>query len=417
MSTDAERDQQAGAWRTFREMPSAGRLLLVGVLVNQVAAFLQAFLVLYLAHRGFDQSQALFGMGAYGAGAVVGLVFGGGMSDRLGPRRTIMVSMTASAILPVTVTLVSEYALIVAVVAVAGAMAQLYRPAAAAILAELLPGPRQTMAFAFNRLALNLGAAIGPLLAGVLITHDRWDLLFWLDGISAGLYVLIALFFLPHAPSRAEQVRAAAARGRYRSVFADRRYVAFLVAVLGNALVYIQIFAVLPLTMKDRGFADHDYGIILAFGATMIIGCELVVTRFTQRWPSRVAASAGLALLGLGLACYGLPSHAFALFVVGCAVSTVGQIIGGPAIFAYPAKVAPAGLKGRYLGAFFGMFGLGQALGPVFAAPIYQLLGSDIWFLSGLVGLLSAGLAYLGMERSPERRTDTASDDARKATA
>jgi MFS family permease len=272
------------------------------------------------------------------------------------------------------------------------------------------------MAFAFNRLAINLGAAVGPLLAGVLITHDRWDLLFWLDGISAALYVLIALFFLPRTAPGA-QARAAAGRGRYRSVFADRRYVAFLVAVLGNALVYIQIFAVLPLTMTDRGFADHDYGIVLAFGATMIIGCELVVTRFTQRWPSRVAAAIGLALLGVGLACYGLPSQAFAVFVVGCAVSTVGQIIGGPAIFSYPAKVAPAGLKGRYLGAFFGMFGLGQALGPIIAAPIYQLLGSGIWFLSGLVGLLSAGLAYLGMERVPGQRIETASADARKATA
>jgi MFS family permease len=415
VSTAGDREQQVGAWRTFRDLPSAGRLLLAGVFVNQLGAFVQAFLVLYLAHRGFSQSEALFGMGAYGAGAVVGLVFGGAMSDRLGPRRTIMVSMTASAILPVTVTLVSEYAVIVAVVAVAGAMAQLYRPAAAAILAELVPGPRQTMAFALNRLAINLGASAGPLLAGVLINQDRWDLLFWLDGISAALYVLIALFFLPRVTPGAGRALLAD-RGRYWSVFADRRYVAFLVAVLGNAVVYIQIFAVLPLTMKDRGFADHDYGIILAFGAAVIISCELVVTRFTQRWPSRVAASTGLVLLGGGLACYGLPSHAFALFFIGCAVSTVGQIIGGPAIFAYPAKVAPAGLKGRYLGAFFGMFGLGQALGPVIAAPVYHLLGSGIWFLSGLLGLLSAGLAYLGMEHAPERRSDTAPAEARKAT-
>lgn len=416
MSSAADRDQQAGAWRTFREMPRAARLLLAGVVVNQLGAFLQAFLVLYLAHRGFSQSQALFGMGAYGAGAVVGLVFGGGMSDRLGPRRTIMVSMTASAILPVTVTLVSEYVVIVVVVAAAGAMAQLYRPAAAAILSELLPGPRQTMAFAFNRLALNTGAAIGPLLAGVLINQDRWDLLFWLDGISAALYVVIALLFLPHAASGPGQVQPAAGRGGYWSVLADRRYAAFLVAVLGNALVYIQIFAVLPLTMKDRGFADHDYGIILAFGATVIIGCELIVTRFTQRWPPRLAASIGLVLLGVGLTCYGLPSQAFALFLVGCAVASVGQIIGGPAIFSYPAKVAPAGVKGRYLGAFFGMFGLGQALGPVIAAPIYHLLGSGIWFLSGLLGLLSAGLAYFSMGHVPDGRIDTASSDASKAT-
>ena len=298
--TAAETDvQKVGALATFRDMPSTAKLLLVGVFVNQFGAFLQAFLVLYLTHRGFSETHALFGMGAYGFGAVIGLLFGGGMSDRLGPRRTIIVSMVASTVLPISITLMNSYATILVVAVLAGAMAQLYRPAAGSILATLIPPARQVMAFSMNRIALNLGVALGPFLAGALIASDHWDLLFWIDGATALVYVIIALLFLPRVGGEADQDEAGpGARTHYWDVLNDRRYVVFMFAVLTNALIYIQSFSVLPLTLKDRGYSEHVFSWILTISATVLISCELLVTRFTQHWQPRVAASIGLVLLG-----------------------------------------------------------------------------------------------------------------------
>jgi MFS family permease len=393
----AEEAQKVGALTTFREMPRAAKLLLLGVFVNQFGAFLQAFLVLYLTHRGFSENQALFGMGAYGSGAVIGLLFGGGMSDRLGPRRTIIVSMIASTVLPVGVTLMPNYTAILVVAVLAGAMAQLYRPAAGAILARLVPPARQVMAFSMNRIALNLGVALGPLVAGLLINNDLWNQLFWIDGGTAALYVIIAVLFLPKVNGDASDEGAAGSDTRYWSVLRDWRYVVFMFAVLTNALVYIQSFSVLPLTIKDRGYHDYVFGWILTLSATVLITCELFVTRFTQHWHPRVAATVGLVLLGLGVSAYGLPIGGLAIIFAGAAVGVIGQIIGGPSIFAYPAKAATAGATGRYLGAFFAMFGLGQALGPIIAAPLYHAWGSHIWYVSGATGLVSAAAAFVGM--------------------
>ena len=402
---------KAGPWTTFRELPRAAKVLLLGVFVNQFGAFLQAFLVLYLVQRGYSESYALAGMSAYGAGAVVGLLFGGGMSDRLGPRNTILVSMAASTVLPIAVTLVPNYTAIVVLVFAAGAMAQLYRPAAGAILAALVPPARHTMAFSMNRIALNLGLGLGPLVAGLLIAADRWNELFWIDGITAFLYMIIAALFLPKAGGAGgdDEATEAAPTIRYWDVLKDRRYVVFLVAVLVNALIYIQTFSVLPLTIKDRGFPDYYFGWIITTGAATLICLELLVTRYTQHWQPRIAAALGLILLGAGMAAFALPLG-LAIIIIGDAVLVVGQIIGGPAIFAYPARAAVAGATGRYLGAFFAMFGLGQPLGPLIAVPLYNAMSFNVWYLFGLCGLVSAAAAYVGMSGSKPAADDAASD-------
>jgi MFS family permease len=400
---------KAGPWTTFREMPRAAKVLLLGVFVNQFGAFLQAFLVLYLVQRGYSESYALAGMAAYGAGAVVGLLFGGGMSDRLGPRNTILVSMAASTVLPIAVTLVPNYGAVVALVAAAGAMAQLYRPAAGAILAALVPPARHTMAFSMNRIALNLGLGLGPLVAGLLIAADRWNELFWIDGITAFLYLIIAALFLPKVGGAGGgEAAEAGPTVRYWQILRDRRYVVFLVAVLVNALIYIQTFSVLPLTIKDRGFPDYYFGWIITTGAATLICLELLVTRYTQHWQPRIAAALGLILLGTGMAAFALPLG-LAIIIVGDAVLVVGQIIGGPAIFAYPARAAVTGATGRYLGAFFAMFGLGQAIGPLIAVPLYDAMSFNVWYLFGLCGLVSAVAAYVGMSGS--RPTSDVADD------
>ena len=158
----------AGPWTTFKESPASVRFLLLGVTVNQFGAFLQAFLVLYLVHRGFTKAQAGVALGAYGVGAVIGILLGGALADRLTPRVTIIVSMLWAAVFTFAVTCLGSYAAIVVVVLLAGAMTQAYRPAAATLLTELVPPSRQVMVIAMNRLAMNLGMMFGPLAAAAL---------------------------------------------------------------------------------------------------------------------------------------------------------------------------------------------------------------------------------------------------------
>src|SRR4029077_19013890 len=79
-------DHREGIRITWREMPRAGKALLLGILVNRLAGFIQIFLVLFLTHRGLTSGQAGVALGVYGAGTVIGTIVGGALSDRLSPR-------------------------------------------------------------------------------------------------------------------------------------------------------------------------------------------------------------------------------------------------------------------------------------------------------------------------------------------
>jgi len=115
-----------------------------------------------------------------------------------------------------------------------------YRPASAALLSELTPPHRQVMIFALYRLGLNVGTTIAPLLGAALILVS-YNLLFWAEAATGMAYAVIAIVALPPRSAKTAEAGTISARKRWAAagVFADRRYVLFLCALLINATVYI----------------------------------------------------------------------------------------------------------------------------------------------------------------------------------
>ena len=403
---------QLGVVASWRATPSAARFVLLGVFINQFGAFLQIFLVLYLVHRGFTEAQGGYALGAYGAGAVIGLLFGGGLSDRLGPRLTIAISMGTSAVMVMAVSLLSNYPAILVTVALAGMMTQANRPASAALLTALTPPSRHVMVMAMNRFALNAGIMAGPLVGAWLITIS-WNLLLWLDGVTALAYSLIALFLLPRRETVGEAKVATERKVGYLTMLRDTRFMVFLAAFFTNALIHVQYYAVLPLWLEDGGYPTVVYSTMFLISGGLVMTCELWVTSHTQKWRSWLPGSLGLLLLSLGLAMFALPGG-LVIILAARFLGIVGQIIGAPSIFAWPVKAAPKGAEGRYLGAGMSTFWLGYALGPMIGVLLYEQIGEMVWWICGGVGLVSTIAAAISM-RIPEKKPDSGSTTAPQA--
>lgn len=403
-STDEPGRGALGAIAIWRQTTPAAKALLVGVFVNRLGAFLQIFMVLFLTHKGFSASQAGLALGVYGAGTVIGSFAGGWLSDRLSPRAATLISMLGSAALMVTILYVEIYPLILVAVLLVSSIGMLNRPAAQAMLADLTPPDQLVMTTAMYRLAINLGTAVTPLV-GVALVKVSYDLLFWAEAIAALTYGVIALRYLPGKVAPDEKTATAAAeqpRAGYLAVLSDWRYVFYLAAVFFVTIVYCQYIAVLPLAIVDSGLSLWWYSAVVSVNAAIVALLEVPATKYVQAWPLRLTALAGFGLVAIGYGVYAI-SLVPIFLVIGTLIWTASEIIGAPTTFAYPGLVAPPHLRGRYSGAMLGIFGLGNAVGPVAGVAVWNQVGEQVWLWAAAVGVLSAVCARIGMRR-PEKQ-------------
>ncbi|MFE2348961.1 MFS transporter [Kitasatospora cineracea] len=417
-----------GVLDTLRATPTTVRYLLGGVLVNQLGAFVQTFLVLYLTHRGMSGGTAGLALAAYSLGTVFGTVLGGEITHRLGARTTIVAAMAGSAPLVAVLPLLARpgrVPVLLAAIALAGLFAQAYRPAASVLLSDLMPERYQVMAFSMMRIALNTGAALAPLIAAAVILLD-WDLLFWLDGATTLVYALLAYRLLPRhaAPEQAPEPAAAprtraerrsGGRAAYGLMLRDRAYLAYLAAVVLGTVAYVQSSISLPLEIVHDGYPTWLYSAVLTASSLVLITCELKITAYITRIPTHLAVGVGHLVNSVGLAAYGLAAHSGAFVLFGAVLAVSGLMIAGPSMFAHPATF-PAGSKARYLATMQAAAGLASAVGPLFGVWAWTHLHAGFWVLMALVNGLAGVLALLGTKHRADRadradRTDTARPD------
>jgi MFS family permease len=405
-ASDGAVKQHAGVRQVWRESPTAVKSLLAGTMIIRLGGFVQVFMVLYLTERGFSDGQAGAALGVYGAGAVLGTLVGGWMSDRLGPRLTIVTTLLGSAALLPCVLYLDNYWAILVVIAISGAASLAYQPASTSMISLHTPVERHVMIFAMGRLAINLGTTAAPLLGAALVKVS-WDFLFWGEALAVVVFSAVAATTLPHRMTT-DTTDTADTKASYLAVLTDRRYLMFLLAMFVSSVIYIQHISALPLAVKHLGMGIEVYAAMIALNGLLVITCELLVAKVVQRWQIRTAVIIGVLLTGVGMSLYALPLGLAAL-VIATLVWSLGEIIGYPSLFfAYPAQAGPPALRGRYLGASNALYGLGSAVGPFIGVMIWNRYEEGLWLGCGVVGLLAAAAAWGGVR--PPRATEKNED-------
>ncbi len=199
--SSTEDAEKPAVWQTLRTLPRPVKILLLGVALNRMGQFVQIFLVVYLTSIGVQPLRAGILLTAFGIGSIVGVFVGGTLSDAFGLRRTISSSMLLSALFIGSLAFVHVYALLFFICAMSGLLSQLYRPAAAAMLAEFTSTDRLVIASAAYRFGLNIGASVGPLIGAFLITHS-YQAVFLVNGGTCLVFGLVALLQLPRMATR-----------------------------------------------------------------------------------------------------------------------------------------------------------------------------------------------------------------------
>ncbi len=372
--------------QNLRALPRAAWILFAGTFINRFGTFVMPFLALYLTNRGYGPIEAGFAVSAYGAGHLFASLLGGDLADRIGRRNTIAISMFSGAATMLALSQARTYPAIIVFTVLAGASAELYRPAAAALIGDLVAPQHRVTAFGVYRLAINLGFAAGPATAGFLAERS-YMLLFAGDALTSFSFGVIALLFLPHG-LRNQSAGEPLMEG-FRVAFHHRLFVLFLISTFCVTWIEFQIHSTLPLYIRSLGFSSVDYGMLMSINGLMIVLFELGVTAWTRRFRPEPLIAAGYAIMAIGFAFTGL-ARTFPALVATVIAWTIGEMIYAPVTGAYVANLAPDRYRGRFNGLWTLMWSCGMLLGPGIGAIIFARDPRFLWFACAIIGCFGA---------------------------
>jgi MFS family permease len=385
----------------LRQLPPTAWILFIGTFINRFGSFVIVFLVLYLTARGFTPQQAGAAVSLYGLGGLLASLVGGQLADRIGRARTIMLSMFGSAAVMLTLSQVHLLAIILLLALLAGLTSEAYRPASAALLADLVPAGRRVPAFAALRFAVNAGYALGAATAG-LLAQRSFILVFLLDAVTSLIFGILAL-----AAIRESGVSSPAGEHvwlrSYGRILADRTFLLFLLAAFLVGLVYLQSFSTFPLEVRALRLSGAVYGGLMSLNGLMIVFSELPLSALTQHRSPRGVIALGFFLIGLGFAFLAFV-HALALLVFAVVVWTFGEMLSSPMAAAYVADRAPIDLRGRYQGAWGWAWSFGLILGPIIGTSFFTVNARGFWLLCGFLGAVGASLVLISGQVEGTRR-------------
>src|ERR1041385_2427944 len=151
---------------TLKALPRPAWILFFGTFLNKFGTFVLPFLTIYMTRQGYSLGEAGLAVGAYGLGTLLASALGGHLADTIGRRKTIVWSMFSAAVTMLLLSQARGLPAIIVLTAIAGLAGELYRPAASALLADLVPAGRRVTAFSAYRMAFNAGWGFGPAKGG-----------------------------------------------------------------------------------------------------------------------------------------------------------------------------------------------------------------------------------------------------------
>ena len=377
--------------QNLRALPPATWILFGGTFINRFGTFVMPFLAIYMTRRGFSPMQVGVAVSSYGAGHILASMIGGHLADRIGRRNTIALSMFLSSAAMMALSQVQTFHLIVTFSFIVGLVSEIYRPAATALIGDLVKPEQRIAAFGMYRFAINLGFAIGPATAGFLA--DRSFLyIFAGDAVTSFLYGIVALAALPHG-MRSSAKDEKPAEG-LRVALSDRTFVFFLAATLCMTCIEFQLHSTFPMHIAKLGYSPATYGMLLSINGLMIVFLELMITSWSQRLRPQPLIAVGYALTGIGFAMTGLADNLpFLAFTV--VIWTFGEMAYAPVTGAFVTGLAPERYRGRYMGLWGATWSAGMLLGPFVGTLIYARSPNALWITCFIVGMIGAALAMV----------------------
>lgn len=396
--------------RRYIDLPREIHWLCLGVLINRSGMFLLPLLSVYLADRlGLGARFATTAIGLFGAGAIVGAIVGGHVADHVGRKVTMLAALFGgAAVMLVFGTLTSPGPILIASFALP-MVAEMYRPASQAFIADVVDPVRRPDAFALNYITVNLGAAIGPLIAGV-VAEISYAWIFWGDAATTAACAILLAVAIPETLRRRGAAPPVARSGSQpiasgvgpldalRRILRDHVFLLFCFGTALVAVVYLQCMSTFPLYLKSLGLGPRPYTRLIALNGALIVAFQLFVNLWVTRFDrgTMLALAAFLTAIGFGLKPFMTLEWHFAVCVL---IWTTGEMMSAPLVGPVVADLAPIELRARYMACVTIAFSGAHVVAAPLGGMILESRGGPTLWATTFVVAACAALIFVAIRR------------------
>lgn len=375
-------------------------LLSAVMLINRSGTMVVPFMTVYLIRMGYSVQLAGFVMACFGFGAFCGAYFGGRLTDKIGFYPVQLMTLIGGGLMFFVLAQMKTYWLICLFTYVLAFINEAFRPANSTAIAFYSLPENRTRSYALNRLAINLGWAVGSSLGG-LLAHIDYNLLFYVDGttnIFAAIIIWLFLKPIDHQQDALKDDRSIKPLSPYN----DRVYLRFILLTIFFAACFFQVFNNLSAYFfEELHFSEPLIGLLLAMNGIIIALFEMVmIYKLEGKRNTLSYISFGICLVGLSFLMFNIPGIGPGIAFLAISLLTFGEIFAMPFMNSFWISRTQPGNRGQYAALFTMAWSAAQTFGPLAGSQLAGNWGFKwLWFSAGAICMFVA----LGMKKLREK--------------
>jgi len=365
--------------------------------INRAGTMVLPFLSKYLKENlHFSYSHVGWIMVCFGVGSMLGSWLGGKLSDKIGFYRIMIFSLLTSGFALFAMQFVTTFTGLCIAMFLLMSVADMFRPAMFVSLSVYAKPENRTRALTLVRLAINLGFAAGPALGGLIIMNIGYKGLFWVDGATCIISILIFWIKVKekkvHLISKEEKQSLEANR---ESVFKDKPFWIFLVSCLISGILFFQLFTTIPLYHKEQfDLTEFQTGLLLTMNGILIFFLEMPIVGYVERNQISKVKMVTLGCLLMGISLFLLLLNIWVgILIIMMLFMTFAEMFVFPFSNSFAMSRAPKGHEGRYMAIFTMSYSLAHILSAKVGMSIIDHFGYQAnWAFMGTLGIIAFAL-------------------------
>lgn len=392
-----------GKFDLYRGLPKSIYVIFLAQVINRFGDFVLPFLSLFLVRKlGLSYQDAGVAVMMTTLASIPGSFAGGKLSDHFGRKKAYAIFQLTAAVCLFFCAFLENPQIIIALICLSSFFNGGVRPIISAIITDVLPAEKRQIGFSLSYLGINLGVALGPLVAGFLFNHYI-PLIFIGDAVSSFLAVALVLATIEESLPRVEHAisireEEKSDTGNVFSVLIRRpKILAFLTINIIMSVVYSQHSFSLPMMLDDvfGSSGASNFGMVMSFNALTVIVMTMFISHAIRKWkPLSAMTVAGLLYaIGFGMIYF---LRSMPLFIISTLIWTIGEIMMMTNFGVYIANNTPQNYRARFNAISSLSWGIGTALGTSLVGRYMDYFGvKAVWPLVFILGIIGAGSLHL----------------------